>query len=300
MKQIVIAIFSLFIFQIGFCQSKESNITEILNISYLEKDQIAVDSLQRLNLVLPTNKTTCPLFIWIGGGAWAFVDRHKEMVVARKLAEQGIAVASIGHRLSPATWQDPKFDKGIEHPKHVEDVAMAIKWLYDNASNYVYDKEQIFIGGYSCGAHLSALVSLDDTYLNNVGLSQKVIKGAIPISGAYDIIKYHDGFLEGSRPELAELHVKGVFGQTMEQLSQASPTNYIEKDEMPLLIITDSQVGRYTKPFEDKLIEKEYTDVQVIYDYSRNHKTLWEALSSEESTIYRDLILDFIQRNIRS
>lgn len=289
----------LFLVQTGCSQSKPStqvnyDITELLDIAYLAEDKMDVDSLQRLNLILPDKQSNCPLLIWIGGGAWAFVDRHKSMEFARHLARKGIAVACIGHRLSPALYKDPLRDTGVEHPKHVEDVASSIKWLYNNAANYPFDKEQIFVGGYSSGGHLSALVSLDATYLENLGLSQEIIRGVIPISGAYDIVKYHDSFVE-NHPELAELHVKAAFGQSMKQLSQASPTSYIDKDEIPLLIITDNQGSSWAKPFEDKLIEKEYTDFQIIYDYSRTHAALWKALSTQDNMIYRDLIVDFIK-----
>lgn len=299
MKQTIVLAISLFVFLISYGQRKEApyNLIEKLNISYVEKDKVEVDSLQQLNLVLPKGKIDVPLFIWIGGGAWALVNRHKEMDIARNLAKKGIAVASIGHRLSPALWYDASLDKGVEHPKHIEDVAMAVKFLYENAAEYGYSKEQLFIGGYSSGAQLSALLCLDETYLNNVGLSQEILKGVIPISGTYDIIKYYNGFLESNQPDVAELHVKGVFGKTMEQLSQASPINYIDKDEIPLLIIADSEATDYTKTFEEALLEKEYTAFQIVYDYSRTHKTLWQTLSNNKEPIYLNMMIDFIENN---
>ena len=80
------------------------------------------------------------------------------MNVARKFAKEGIAVASVGHRLS-MDWNDSTSVVDVQHPDHVEDVAKAFKWLIDHADEYGYDKEQIFVGGFSSGAHLTAILA---------------------------------------------------------------------------------------------------------------------------------------------
>ncbi len=267
---------------------------EINNLLYLHPDQVTVDSLQRLNLVLPEKAEQCPLFLWIGGGAWSYGDRHVEMDFARKMAEEGIAVASIGHRLSPAIWRDSSLNTGIQHPKHIQDVAAAVKWLVDHANDYGYDTEKIFIGGYSSGAHLAALLGLDESYLIEVGLSSKVLKGIIPISGAYDIASYHDGFLDGERPELATLHVEAVFGPTQKDWIHASPTSYLVHLSAPMLVISDNNMYNYTRLFEDRIRETDFRNMQVVYAYDLTHGGLWKNLSFAENSIYRTLIVDFI------
>ncbi|MTI40178.1 alpha/beta hydrolase, partial [Fulvivirga lutimaris] len=209
-------------------QGQENNVIEYMNLSYLNAESLENDSLQKLNLTLPKNQKNVPLLIWIGGGAWSYVDRSQEMSLARKLGEAGIAVASIGHRLSPATWKNPNFDKGIQHPKHIEDIASSVKWLHDHAIEYGYDLNNIFIGGYSSGAHLASLISLDNSYLNMYGLKPSIFKGIISISGTYDLVDYNNAFLNGSRPELSDLHVKKVFGQSENDLIGASPITYIK------------------------------------------------------------------------
>ncbi|HMQ63023.1 MAG TPA: alpha/beta hydrolase, partial [Flavilitoribacter sp.] len=121
------------------------DIREFLNMPYTDGPE--ADSLQSLHLVVPQSETASPLLIWIGGGAWAYVNKDMELDLARNLGRKGIAVASVGHRLSPAVWRDPKKTEGIQHPKHAEDVAAAVKWLYDHAAEYGYDREKFFIGG---------------------------------------------------------------------------------------------------------------------------------------------------------
>jgi poly(3-hydroxybutyrate) depolymerase len=268
---------------------------EYKDIPYVKSSDVEDEKLQRLNLVLPRTDETYPLLVWIGGGAWSYGDRNQEMDLARKFAQVGIAVASVGHRLSPAQWRDPKLNTGVQHPKHTEDVAAATKWLYDNANKYGYDIGNIFIGGYSSGGHLASLITLDSSYLGKHGLSTKIFKGVIPISGTYDILDYYNALKHGARPELADLHVKAVFGEDESKFSKASPVNYIINLSHPLLLMCDNNLYNYTKLFESKIRETEFRDVQVVYSYYFSHGELWRDLSLNEKSKYRDIIIAFIR-----
>jgi len=294
----VTSLFVLFLIMTS-CSFGQTNIkyevSKIRDIDYLEGR--TVDTIQKLNLVTPIGIKDYPLLIWIGGGAWSYVDRNVEMNLAKKFAEQGIAVASIGHRLSPATWRDSTLNKGIKHPEHVKDIAASFKWLYENAENHGYDKDKIFIGGFSSGAHLAALISLDETYLKEVGLSMDVIKGMIPISGTYDIVNYHEVFATGNNPELAELHVEAVFGDTKEDFINASPTSYLENLGIPMLLITDNAIDRYTRFFEKELKKTDFTKYNTIYVPDLNHAELWRNISLDDSSVHRASIIEFIRTN---
>lgn len=272
-------------------------IVEQNDISY-SNNESATDTLQSLNLVIPVKNQKMPLLIWIGGGAWSYGDKDQEMDLARKLATYGIAVASIDHRLSPATWRDTSLDKGIQHPKHSQDVATAVKWLYENADKYGYNQNGFFIGGYSSGGHLSALVGLDNTYLKEVGLSPEIFKGLIPISGTYDITDYHDILLNSGRPELAELHVKAVFGENIENFPQASPVSYLKNLSVPMLLMSDNNMYNYSKLFEEKIRETEFRNMQVVYAFDLSHGELWKNLSFKDKSMYRNIISNFIESNL--
>lgn len=289
-------IFLLLICLMG-CQDPTTaqSFKEILNLSYLEKSEIEVDSLQRLNLVLPEEVDNPPLFVWIGGGAWAFVNRHQEMAFARKMAAEGIAVASVGHRLSPGLWQDSTRVEGVQHPAHIRDVAKAFKWLYDNAANYGYDQDRIFIGGFSSGAHLATLLSMDTRYLESLGLKQENIKGFIPVSGGYDIVDYYNAFVNGPNPAMAELHVQAVFGKTKADMIHASPTTYLDKMKLPMLMFSENMTYNYTKIFEDALRGTAFRDFEVIHVHKLGHAGLWRNLSFEEQSPYRERIVEFIK-----
>ncbi len=266
-----------------------------MDLAYSSSD----DTLQQLNLIVPITEKA-PLFIWIGGGAWSYVDKDVEMDFGQKMAQSGIAFASIGHRLSPAVWRDPKLDSGVQHPAHVEDLAKAVHWLCQHAKKYGYNKDQLFIGGYSSGAQLATLLVMDSTYLAKYKLSPQIFRGVLPFSGVYDIPAYHEVFANGPRPEMAEQHVEAVFGESQEQMENASPVQFLEHLKTPMLVFCDNNLYNYTRLWEDRVRATEFRDMQVIYAYDLSHGGLWKNLSFAENSIYRAHILHFIQQHIGS
>jgi arylformamidase len=68
------------------------------------------------------------------------------------------------------------------------DVAKAIRWTHDRATEYGGDPNTIFVMGHSAGAQLAALICTDDSLLKAEGLSLSIIKGCVPVDGdTYDV-----------------------------------------------------------------------------------------------------------------
>lgn len=279
-------------------QGDTLRLKEISNLLYLDAEEVEVDSLQRLNLIIPEGVEKPPLLIWIGGGAWSYVNRHVEMDMAKRIAKAGIAVASIGHRQSAAIWRFPEQTKGVQHPAHAQDVAKACKWLYEQAATYGYDRDNLFIGGFSSGAHLASFLMMDRQYLAAEGIPASAFKGMIPIGGTYDVVDYHRAFAEGSRPHLADQHVKAVFGETEADFLAASPTHFLDSLQVPMLLMTDANTAHYTRLFEDRILEEtEYRDFDAIYVHTLNHGDLWRNMSHEAESPYREMLIAFIHRH---
>ena len=49
----------------------QHELSEFPDLAYLQPEAVEVDSLQRLNLVMPDGVDNPPILVWIGGGAWA-------------------------------------------------------------------------------------------------------------------------------------------------------------------------------------------------------------------------------------
>ena len=282
----------LVVLMISGAQGQEVELWEINDLFYSQQKN---DSSQTLNLVGKKGVKDSPLLVWIGGGAWSHGDKHVEMDLARQLAKQGIMVASVGHRLSSEMWRDTTRKEGVQHPAHIEDIADAIQWLFVNSDDYGIDPTKIVVGGFSSGAHLASLVAMDRRYLDKRNLPKDLIRGILAFSGTYDIDDYFKTFLNGPRKELATLHVEAVFGEDHSRFVEASPISYIDQLEVPLLLVSDHSLYRYTRLFEEKLLEKEKNQVEVIYIHKMNHGELWRSLAVENS-LYRNVMIQFIQK----
>lgn len=294
-KTVLLLLLSSPILVIG--QANENReVKEIYDIAYYNEENADKEK-HKLNLFIPKNVENPPMMLWIHGGAWAFGDRKGETELARKFAEAGIAVAAISYRLSPGTWADPKLTSGIQHPEHIRDVARAFSWVYEHAEEYQYDKHSIFVSGYSAGGHLSALLALNPVYLTEVGRSVRDIKGAIPIAGAYDMAAYYETHLKSNGKALAEGHVKGALGETMEQLKEASPTEYVENQWVPMLVMSETQTYNYTRLLEEACERRGNDVMEFFHVKDKDHKGLYENLSKSLKSDYRDMIVDYIKNN---
>ncbi|WNJ17919.1 alpha/beta hydrolase [Pontibacter sp. G13] len=273
---------------------KTYSLAETPNVPYYPEDSELASNLTQVNFLIPEGVDNPPVFLWIGGGAWAYVNRHQEMALCRKIAERGIAVVSIGHRLSPALIWEPKRETGIKHPEHVKDVAKAFKFVKDHAADYGYNPDQMFIGGFSSGAHLSTLLAMDKRYLEAEGLSQDDIRGIIPVGGGYDIPHYRVELIKED-PSYETNHINPVFGDTHEEHVDASPVTYIDDFKVPMLMVSENSTYVYSVVFEQLLREIGYTNFQVLNAHDQDHGSLWRHLSNAENSMYREYILDFIR-----
>src|SRR5690606_18240698 len=96
--------------------------------------------------------------------------------MAPPLNEAGVSFASIGYRLA------------LQHvfPSGLDDAAAALRWLYEHAADYGYDRDRIFIGGHSAGGHYASLLAVRRDWQTGFGLPIDVVRGCLPVSGVYD------------------------------------------------------------------------------------------------------------------
>jgi acetyl esterase/lipase len=236
-----------------------------------------------------------PVFIWIGQGAWAYVNKDVEMNICRQMAKTGIAVVSVQHRLSPALLSEKKRYEGVKHPQHVIDVSHAFAWVYSHATTYGYDAQNIFVGGFSSGAHLAALLAMDNRYLKARGLSNTLIKAIIPVGGGFDVIDYKRQ-LVAEDPSYEQNHINVVFGQTEAEQIDASPVTYIDSLITPILLISEGDTYTYNRGFEALLVERRIPNIEVLNLHDYTHAGLWREMGSEKPSLCRDYIVGYIKR----
>lgn len=164
----------------------------------------------KLDIYMPKGKTNSPVFFFIHGGAWTAGDRAQYPPVGNRYASEGIVTVIPSYRLAPKS----------PFPAQIEDVASAFAWTVGHVAEFGGDTNRIYVGGHSAGGHLAALLTMDTNRLTALRVSPKMIKGAICLSGVFDLS-------EGK---------ENVFGKDPAVRAAASPLTQIRKDAPPFLV----------------------------------------------------------------
>lgn len=191
----------------------------------------AHDPLRTLDIYSPANAHGDPLVIYVHGGEWSKGDKTEVSFKPKFFNENGIIFVSINYRLSPAA----------THPAQVDDLASAVRWVKDHASDYGGDSRNIFVMGHSAGCHLVTLLGLDPRPLATVGLKPSDLQGVISWSGgAFDLVdKVHSGGMYAH-------YIRATFGDKESQWLDASPVEHVgESQPMPPFLIVS---GEQDKP----------------------------------------------------
>jgi len=117
-----------------------------------------------------------PVFVFIHGGYWRLLSKDDSSFMAEAFTAAGVAVVALNYELAPKASLD----------EIVRQCRAAIAWLSENGREFGINSEQIYIGGNSAGGHLVGML-LSEGWHAEFGLRENVIKGALAISGLYDL-----------------------------------------------------------------------------------------------------------------
>jgi arylformamidase len=274
-------------------QNDGSGMTEVLNIPYaslpgVDPNLLSLDIYRPPSSPTDAQQTKSPVVVMIHGGGWRTGDKANESQGKQKASfftGHGFVFVSINYRLSPP----------VRHPAHVEDVAKALAWLADHIASYGGDPKQIFLMGHSAGAHLAALVTTDEAYLNKLGRSPAMVSGVILLdSAAYDIPDNIDNFPERKSNRLL---IENAFGKDRETWAKASPIEYVKPGKVlpPFLVFyTDRESSKsISKEFVQALQRAGVPAVAVLVR-EKNHRSLNRDIG-RSGDAPSQLILEFMQ-----
>lgn len=126
--------------------------THLLDIAYVPITQRGSkpDSVQKLDLYVPSGKGPFPLVFWIHGGGWHSGGKRESGIhLALKFLPKGFALASVNYRLSA----DAPF------PAQIQDCNAALSYIRKHADSYRIAPQRVGVFGHSAGAHLAALMA---------------------------------------------------------------------------------------------------------------------------------------------
>jgi acetyl esterase/lipase len=137
---------------------------------------------QKLDYYIPDHiNRNGDIVVFFYGGDWQAGSKDDYRFAAEALTSRGFIAVLPDYRLYPS----------VTFPAFVQDGALAIRWVHDNANRLGGNPRHIFLMGHSAGAHIAALLTLDPHYLHDVGLDRNAICATVAIAGPYDFVPWN-------------------------------------------------------------------------------------------------------------
>ena len=238
---------------------------------------------QKLDLVVPKGASDFPTVLFVHGGAWREGDRRLYGNLGRRFAEAGVGLAATSYRLSPE----------VKHPEHVKDVARAFAWVHANIAKHGGSPDKLYVMGHSAGGHLTALLALDSTWLDELKVPKGAIKGAIPMSGVYLVTALPPetkGFLK---------IMPDAFGSDREVCRAASPVTHVQNASCPFLVLTETDDNLKVRPsmqfLKAAVTRSGAKGFEFVDAEGRDHFTIIAKMMGEGADPYRSRVLEFIK-----
>lgn len=160
-----------------------------------------------------------PLIVSIHGGAWAYADRHNDLIL-RKLTNHGFALASVDYRLSGEA----------KYPAQIDDVRESVQWLVQHAGSLHFDTNKIVATGISAGGHLALLLALSQSP------GDRTIKAVCALYGPADLVEILPPNMRGDSTNAVAALLGGPVAEKLSLAREASPITYVRKDSVPVLL----------------------------------------------------------------
>ena len=140
-----------------------------------------------VDVYTPAGAHNAKVVVFFYGGNWQSGDKASYRFVAASLAARGYVVAVPDYRLYPE----------VRFAGFMQDGARAVAWTKKNINRFGGDPEATFVMGHSAGAHIAAMLTLDERWLAKEGLnSRRDIAGLIGVAGPYDFLPLKDDTLK--------------------------------------------------------------------------------------------------------
>ncbi|WP_245586136.1 alpha/beta hydrolase [Solimonas soli] len=183
---------------------------------YTLTSDVPYDAANRLTLdvYMPDNAQNAPVVVFFYGKRWRAGDKSEYKFVGQALASRGFVTVIPNVRLYPR----------VRFPDFVNDAAKAVKWAHVNAAHYGGKSDKLFVMGHNSGAHIAAMLVLNEEYLKGVGGSRSWLRGMIGLAGLYN-------FMPITAPDLRDL-----FGP-VDRFPYTQPIFFVDGSNPPLFLV---------------------------------------------------------------
>ncbi|MEQ6890374.1 alpha/beta hydrolase [Halomonas sp. CS7] len=126
-----------------------------------------------------------PVHLFFHGGYWRALSHAEFGFVADGLVAAGITVAVVNYALCP----EVRFGEIVRQSR------AAVAWMHRHGASLGVDPSRLSVSGHSAGGHLCAML-LATRWQEAYGLPDALIRGALSISGLYDLAPFPWSWLQ--------------------------------------------------------------------------------------------------------
>jgi arylformamidase len=127
--------------------------------------------------IFPARKGDGSCLMFIHGGYWRALDKKDHSFLAPAWVDAGVSLAVVNYDLCPR----------VSIADIVQQMLRASRWLWLHAEDYGMDQDRLYVGGHSAGGHLTAMLMCALWPVFDRALPKDLWKGALAISGIYDL-----------------------------------------------------------------------------------------------------------------
>lgn len=200
------------------------------------------------------------LFIFVHGGYWQRNNKEMFAFVAEGLCAGHVNVATIGYTLAPEA----------SLSKIVSEIGLAIEHLLRENHRLGFDVGKIYIGGWSAGGHLSAILA-----------EHPSVKGFVSISGIFDLEPISKCYLN----EKLKLSDAETF--------DLSPINrHLESNKKVLLFAGELELPELRRQSWDYAshLAGSHKNLRHILVANRDHYSVLDELRLKDGAIAREIL----------
>lgn len=180
------------------------------------------DHEQTLDIYTPkVQDKKLPVMIYAHGGGWAGGDKENVGEKPAFFVNKGYVFVSVNYRMYPKA----------NYNEMADDIASAVKWIYQNKDQYHIDGTRINLMGHSSGGHLVMLIGTNRKYLTSADLPPHLIRTIVNLEGPVDLPEFFNRLP----------NYKKVFGNNKRVWSDASPITYAAEKNLPAMFFVTRQ-----------------------------------------------------------
>jgi arylformamidase len=210
-----------------------------------------------------------PVFVFIHGGWWYFLDKKDHSFIVKPFYEQGCVCVCVTYPLAPS----------VTITEIVESVRQSLLWVYRNIERFGGDPDRIHIAGHSAGGHLTAMMMLTDWTL--YGAPRDLIKSGCAVSGLFNLV------------EILNVPQNANFRMLPNVAYRNSPIRLIPEAARPLIVcVGKNETAGFLRQHKE-FVAAWASETRPLIDASldgENHFSVIEHLGRSESSLFKTVI----------